>query len=156
MIPIEHIHPMLVHFPIVLIVLLAALDLIAALRGVQLAGRTCAANVATTITVIAALSAVAAFFFGGMALDHAEDGGFHSDMAETHEYLGTIVAMVLSAWGVVRLFLWWRNQGLSAGVTLLLPLISIAIASLVLTTAYYGGQLVYQQGVNVTKMVVSG
>jgi uncharacterized membrane protein len=156
MIPIEHIHPMLVHFPIVLIILLAAFDLIAALRGVQLAGRTCAANVATTITVLAAMFAVAAFFFGGMALDHAEAGGFHSDVAETHEYLGSIVAMALSAWGVVRLFLWWRNQSLSTGVTLLLPLVSIGIAALVLTTAYFGGQLVYQQGVNVTKMVVGG
>ena len=84
----QHIHPLLVHFPIVLIVLLVAFDWIASLRGIPVTGRTPAGNASTAFAVLAGIAALAAFYFGGVALDIAEAGGFHSDVAEIHEGLG--------------------------------------------------------------------
>ena len=55
MIPVQHIHPMLVHFPIVIIFALAAFDLIATMRGHCVTGRTTAGNISTSLAVFAAV-----------------------------------------------------------------------------------------------------
>jgi uncharacterized membrane protein len=156
MIPVQHIHPMIVHFPIVLIFLLAAFDLIAVARGHQVSGRTTAGNISTSIAVLAAISALAAMAFGGMALDFAESGGFSSDVAEIHESLGTSVAIVLSVWALVRAVLWWGNWNIRGAFAAVFPLAAIVGAGLVVATAYYGGQLVFDLGVNVVKVASAG
>jgi uncharacterized membrane protein len=143
---------MLVHFPIVFIFVLAAFDLIATLRGARVTGRTAAGNVSTALAVMAALFAVAAYYFGGAALDHAEAAGFSSEVAEIHEGLGETVAIALSAWAIIRAFLWWRDTRIEGPVSVAFPLAAIAGAGLVAVTAYYGGQLVFDLGVNVVKV----
>ena len=105
MIPIQHIHPMLVHFPIVLVFALGLFDLAATIRGASVTGRTAVGNVSTSIAVLAALAAAAAYYFGGLALTFAEDSGFSSEVAETHESLGQMVAVGLAIWAVVRAIL---------------------------------------------------
>lgn len=145
------IHPMLVHFPIAFIFILAAFDLAATLRGYSVTGRNSVGNVSTALAILAAGSAVAAYFFGDVALSIAEDGGFSSEVAEIHEGLGMSVAAVLSVWAAVRAALWLydaRIRGLAAAV---FPLAAIVSAGLVAATAYYGGQLVFDLGVNVAK-----
>jgi uncharacterized membrane protein len=151
MIPVQHIHPMLVHFPIVLVFVLAAFDLIATARGAAVTGRTVAGNISTAVAVSAAAFAVATWYFGGLALDHAEAGGFSSDIAETHEGLGETVAMVLAAWAVIRTAMWWRDLRPAGAAKALMPAVAMAGAALVTVTAYYGGLLVYELGVNVTR-----
>lgn len=153
MIPVQHIHPMLVHFPIVLVFMLAAFDLIATLRGATVTGRTVAGHSSTAVAVGAAIFAVATWYFGGLALDHAEAGGFSSDVAEIHESLGMTVAGVLSAWAAIRAFMWWRDMRATGALKLAMPAVALAGAGLVTATAYYGGLLVYELGVNVTKVV---
>jgi len=147
----QHIHPMLVHFPIVFVFVLAAFDLAATVRGYSVTGRNSVGNVSTGLAIMAAASAVAAYFFGDMALSIAEDKGFSSQVAEIHEGLGMSVAAVLSAWAVIRAALWFfdaRIRGIAAAI---FPLAAAGAASLVATTAYYGGQLVFDLGVNVAK-----
>lgn len=149
MIALEHIHPILVHFPIVLVILLAVFDLVATARGATVSARTPAGNVSTGLAVLAGLSAVVTYVFGGMALDIAESGGFSSDIAEMHEGLGETVAIVLAIWAIVRAVLWWRGTRVARPAAYAFPLVAIAAAVLVVVTAYYGGQLVYLLGVNV-------
>jgi uncharacterized membrane protein len=149
MIPVQHIHPILVHFPIVFILCLAAFDLLATARGHVITGRGAAGNLSTGLAVLAGGFAVVAFLFGGMALDIAESGGFHSDVAEIHEGLGTTVAVAAAVWGLARLVLWWRDLRFGRTVAGLVSLVEIGGAGLVLATAFYGGQLVYDLGVNV-------
>jgi uncharacterized membrane protein len=156
MIPVQHIHPMIVHFPIVFVFVLAAFDLIATVRGFSVTGRTAVGNVSTGLTVLAALSAIAAYLFGGLALDYAESGGFSSDVAETHEGLGGAVAALLVTWALIRTFLWWRNKEVSGAASVAIPLVAIAGAGLVTATAYYGGLLVFELGVNVVKVAMAG
>ncbi|RWA77299.1 hypothetical protein EN836_17030 [Mesorhizobium sp. M1C.F.Ca.ET.193.01.1.1] len=152
---IQHVHPILVHFPIVLIYTLAVIDLIALAKSNAVTMRSSVGTISTFVAVTAGLFAVGTWFFGGMALDHAEAAGFSSEVAEIHESLGTISAATFLGWGLIRLALWARNRELGT-LALAIPAVEIAGAALVTVTAYYGGQLVYDLGVNVTKAAVGG
>lgn len=148
---IAHIHPMLVHFPIVFFLTLAALDTIATLRGVPVTGRGGIGNVSTGLALLAGTFAIVTYIFGDMALEMAEAGGFHSDIAEIHESLGEATAAAFAIWGIIRVVAWWRNARLSGGRAMLLSLVELAGAAVVVATAYYGGQLVFNLGVNVAQ-----
>jgi uncharacterized membrane protein len=146
---VQLIHPMLVHFPIVLFLLLAGIDFVATLRGVSVTDKTAFGNVSTSIAALSGAFALATFYYGGLALTHAEDGGFSSPIAETHEQLGEITAMAFAIWAAVRLVMWFVNRPMPPLIRSAIPLMEIAGAILVIATAYYGGQLVYDLGVNV-------
>ncbi len=151
MIPIQHVHPMIIHFPIVFIFCLAAFDLIATVRGKRVTGRTVFGNVSAGLAVLAAVFAVIAYYFGGMALTFAEAKGFSSEVAEIHEGLGAMVALSLTIWAVIRIFFWWRDVRLTGGLSYVIPLVAVLGVGMVTATAYYGGELVYELGVNVAK-----
>jgi uncharacterized membrane protein len=156
MIPIQQFHPILVHFPIVFILSLAAFDVIAVLRGAEVTGRSIAGRISVAIAILAGLSAAAAWIFGGVALDFAEAGGFSSGVAEIHESLGTVTAIAFVLWALLRAFAWWRDWQPGRGVQAVVALVEVAGALLVIATAYYGGQLVYDLGVNVTRAATGG
>lgn len=151
MLSLEHVHPMLVHFPIVFFLSLVVLDAIATLRGAPVTGRSFLGNASTGLAVLAALFAIASFLFGDMALEFAESSGFSSEIAEMHEHLGMASAAAFTLWAVVRLVAWWRNANWRGGGAFGLVLVELAGAALLMTTAYYGGQLVYDLGVNVNQ-----
>jgi uncharacterized membrane protein len=155
MISIQHIHPMLVHFPIVFVLTLALFDVIAAVRRRSVTTRSTAGAISTGLAVLSGAFAVVTFYFGGMALDYAEASGFHSEIAEIHEGLGTTTAIAFGLWALIRLFLWWRDHELKGPVAALVPILEVAGAVVVLATAYYGGQLVYDLGVNVAHAAAS-
>lgn len=155
MLSLEHIHPMLVHFPIVFFLTLAVVDTIATLRGAPVTGRTSLGNASTGLAVLAALFAIATYLFGDMALEFAESNGFSSEIAEVHEHLGMATAAAFTVWAIVRLVAWWRNARWRGGGAFGLVLVELAGAALVIATAFYGGQLVFGLGVNV-KQAMSG
>jgi len=68
---------------------------------------------------------------------------------ETHQNLGTFTAFALAAWGALRAYAWWRKIDLSANRAYLVLAVEVAFVFLILTVAYFGGQLVYDFGVNV-------
>jgi uncharacterized membrane protein len=155
MIPLQQIHPLLVHFPIVLVTLLAGFDLVASLKQVSISGRTASGNVSTGLTILTALSAIAAYIFGGIALGIAEKSGFKSPIAESHETLASAFTALIAIWAIIRATMWfkdWRSAGAASAV---FPVVAIAAAVIVIVTAYYGGQLVYDLGVNVTKITAN-
>jgi uncharacterized membrane protein len=49
-----HIHPLLVHFPIVIVLSLAAIDIFGTLAGKNVTGRSCFGNLSTGLAVLAA------------------------------------------------------------------------------------------------------
>ena len=55
MLPIEQFHPLAVHFPIVLALSLAAFDIIALARGLEISGRGAVANVSAGLAALADL-----------------------------------------------------------------------------------------------------
>jgi len=147
-----HIHPMLVHFPIVFVLTLAVLDLVATLRGKSVTGRSALGNASTALAVLAALFAMATLAFGDMALEIAESTGWSSETAEIHEHLGMATTAILVVWAAIRLFAWLRNAHLPGWARAIVPVVEVGSAAVVLVTAYFGGELVYNLGVNVAKM----
>lgn len=153
MIPIEQFHPLVVHFPIVFFLSLAALDTFALFRNTPIGGRGGVANLSAGLAVLAGLAAVAAYSFGDAALDVAEASGIIEGRLGTHELLGTTTAIALAVWGLARAFIWWRQLPVSKGRAWGMVFMELAFSILIITTAYYGGQLVYEFGVNVASSV---
>ena len=149
MIPIEQFHPIVVHFPIVFFLSLAALDTVALFRNTPIDGRGGVANLSAGLAVLAGLAATAAYSFGDAAVDVALVKGIAEARLETHELLGTITAIVLALWGLARAYIWWRRLPVGNGKARGLVLVEVATSILIVATAYYGGQLVYDYGVNV-------
>ncbi|AKH68817.1 putative membrane protein [Spongiibacter sp. IMCC21906] len=150
MLPIEQIHPLVVHFPIVFALLLAMFDLVVVFRGLSLDGRGAIANISAGLGLGAGLAAAVAFVFGDLALDVALANGTSLAILERHEELGSITAGVLVAWGLLRAVIWWRGTVLSRRLCWGAVVFELAIAGLIVTTAYFGGQLVYEFGVGVS------
>ena len=149
MINVAHIHPMLVHFPIVLFLLGAGLELIVLLRGQDLAAHECLPNVAVATIVLAAIAAAVTAMFGDMALDRAVALGFPHGPLERHGGFGYTTMWFFIVYGGVYLLAWWRRFPLAGARGWVWFVLSLVGVVLVLVTAYYGGDLVYRIGVNV-------
>lgn len=149
MIDIYHIHPMLIHFPIVLYLMAVGLQLLVLLRHDDLSANACLANTALGALLLAALAAVVAAIFGDIALDHAVEIGFAKAPLENHGDFGTTTMtfmLLLGAFHIAARRFHWQLAG---GRGWLLWLVALLGMVLLLVTAYFGGNLVYEMGVNV-------
>lgn len=151
MLPVEQLHPLAVHFPIVFVLLLAAFDIVVLARGLEISGRRAVANVSAGIAALAGLSAVVAYFLGDIALDVAISAGTPLTQLELHEELGTVTAATIVVWSIIRAAAWWRRVSLAGGRAYGIAIVEIAIVLLIITTAYFGGQLVYELGIGVAR-----
>lgn len=147
--PLEHVHPMIVHFPIVLVLLALAADLWWLVRGRAASSPLVRLRTGTVLMALGAVAAVAAFLFGDMAYDIAINKGVSVATLEDHEGWGsaTMVAFVLA--GLVRLGLWWRGLDERPAAIALAIVLTATVAAMVIVTAWFGGHLVYDLGVNV-------
>ncbi len=149
MLQIAELHPIVVHFPIVFFLSLAFFDTLALLRGNAVSGRTVAGSVSVSLAVLAGIFAVITFLAGDLAYDAATAAGVKDSLLETHEALGTWTAIFVSIWAIFRTFNWWRGAEIEGGRKVALVMVEIVGALAIITTAYFGGQLVYKFGVNV-------
>ncbi len=84
-----------------------------------------------------------------MAYDIAVGKGVAVALLEDHEGWGTTTAIAFVAAALVRLFLWRRGLDRKlAGVAVAVAATAV-VAIMVLVTAYFGGHLVYDLGVNI-------
>lgn len=153
MVEITHIHPMLVHFPIVFFITAVVIFFVLACRSGNISARECLPLVGTSALVIGLLIAYLAAFFGDIALDAAVAKGFPVPPLERHEEMAAATLTLFSALAVVLLAAIWKKITLdrcrawyfatAAGIGLVLLII----------TAYFGGHLVYNIGVNVDSVV---
>ncbi|MEZ5799671.1 MAG: DUF2231 domain-containing protein, partial [Nitratireductor sp.] len=148
---IELLHPAIVHFPIVLAISLLAVDGTATFRGAALTRGKALGNLAAVISVTAAIFALLAFALGDQAYDIAVAAGAPGEPLEMHEELGTMTALAILGWGALRAFGWWRAIPISGARSWIVTAIDGVLAVLVVLTAWYGGQLVYDFGVAVTR-----
>ena len=150
MIDVAHIHPMLVHFPLALLPVGLLFQLVALLRTGSPFDRSCPSAAGLALLLLAAVAAVLAALFGDLALDKAVEAGFSADRLETHEELGITSAVLV---GVLALWngWWFLRAGRSKGLGWFSWVAGLAVLVVVLTAAWFGGELVYQLGVNVTR-----
>ena len=149
MVSIALIHPMLVHFPIVLLTTAVVMDIIVLLIKKDLADRQCLALIALSALLLGILSAGVAAIFGDLALDKAVSLGFPDGPLETHETLALITIAVFSFHGLLRILAVWRRYPLRGIIGWISALPGMVGGVLLITAAYYGGELVYHLGVNV-------
>lgn len=152
MINIAHIHPMLVHFPLALTPVAVAIQLyVVFVRGDELFAKGCAQATAVGLLALAAIAALAAAVFGDMALDAAVDAGVSQNILEGHEQLGSTSAFVITLLAAIEIFLYRRHLTL-ASIKNVSVVAGVVMVVLLLITAYYGGNLVYEHGVNVAHL----
>ncbi len=149
MVPIYLIHPIVVHFPIVLFILVLVFDAIILVRGGDLAARTTLATTAFWLTWAGVVAATAAAGFGVIAMNHAATAGFPTDHIYEHAGYARITQIIFIALAIALSLLRWRKiatTGIRAGLVTLVVLVGVIYVGL---TAYHGGHLVYEMGVNV-------
>jgi uncharacterized membrane protein len=153
MLPVAQFHPILVHFPITFFLTLAIFDAALLLQGSTISGPGCAARVSGGLAVLSGLSTVATYVTGDLAYDIAVASGVPAATLETHESLGTWTAIFIVVWSLVRGFFWWRGSQIEGRLKIGTMLVEIIGVLLIIVAAYFGGQLVYELGVNVTRPV---
>jgi uncharacterized membrane protein len=136
-------HPALVHFPIALGVIGAAMEVLYFVlrrNGVKWFG--------PVLLTLALAGSGAAYFSGQSVKDKAEDQGAPRELVEKHE---TTCVWALGALGLATL-LSWAVRPTGRGIWLS-ALIALAAAGLTLYTAYLGAELVYRHGAGRVKAV---
>ena len=156
MINITHVHPMLVHFPIVLLLLAAVALTLVLFRGENLTGRDCLALAGRVALLAGTAFALLAAFFGDIALDAAVAKGFPEIPLEHHEEFAVLTISVFTALSLTMLFAMWKKIALNRTSGWLFLTVVAAGLGLLIVTAYLGGHLVYDLGVNVQGIAPGG
>ena len=149
MIEITHIHPMLVHFPIVLFVVSILLFIYLQVTNKDIITSKCLVMTAVAALVLATVAAMAAAIFGDIALDAAVDKGFPKPPLEEHESLAGITIALFSVLSLVQIIAIWKKISLVGMRGWIFVLVMVAGFASLATTAWHGGELVYKYGVNV-------
>jgi uncharacterized membrane protein len=153
MIDITHVHPMLVHFPIVLLLLAAAALTLGQFRGENLTGRNCLAGVGTLALLAGTAFALLAALFGDIALDAAVAKGFPAAALELHEEFAVGTITVFAVLSLTMVYALWKKPVITGTKGWLFLAAMAAGLGLLIVTAYLGGHLVYDLGVNVHGVV---
>lgn len=146
---IPNLHPLIVHFPIALTTVSAFFHIAAAAtRGKPIFSNF--AILARTLLWLSALSVLPAVFFGWQAYNSVtHDDASHAAMLIHRNWaLGTsIVLIILASWDG------WRNKIDSPPVWWFVVAV-IGAWSMVVITAWHGGELVYRHGLGVMSLPV--
>jgi len=156
MIDLAHIHPMLVHFPIVLLLLGVGLEFLVMARGRDPAAHECLPNTALATLLLGALAAIVTAIFGEIAAGIAVAHGFPKAPIEVHEGFGLTTMWWFIVLSLLYLLAWWRRYPLAGAKGWWLFIAGLIGAVLVILTAYHGGHLVYDIGVNIHGVTPAG
>ncbi|MGE5400943.1 MAG: DUF2231 domain-containing protein [Ignavibacteriales bacterium] len=138
-----HLHPMIVHFPIALLIVGFLFDLISLFSRKELFS-----TVGLYLLILGTLGVIAAFFSGNFAGDGISEAGSLKQALETHEGAAEIALWLMIAAAVLRIaFVWMkRYSGVYKYVAIGIFLLGVlAIAR----TGYYGGELVFKHAAGV-------
>ncbi len=138
-------HPLIIHFPIVLVLLAVLVDAVEVVRPSPGLARA-----AVAVYVLAALSALVALLTGTDASQEVFIPGMAHPMVADHRHWAFATTFALIAVAVVRAAIQavGRQPG-GRGRRIALLAITLVLAVLVEQTAERGARLVYQQGVGV-------
>ncbi len=150
MINIVHIHPMLVHFPIVLFITAMMIDGYILLRQGDLGERGCLVMTGFCALVMGIVFALVAAIFGDIALDAAVNAGFAKAPLEAHETLAFVTMAIFGVLTLLQGISLWHKHALKNRNAWIFVGAGLLGLVMLLSTAYLGGNLVYEFGVNVT------
>jgi uncharacterized membrane protein len=132
----SHLHPMLVHFPIALVVF----GFLGDIASLIFKKETCLSKIGFYLLIVGTLTAICAWLSG--FLFTSEMSGSAGEIKETHELFALITIVVLIVTSVIRIVLKTKNKEDSKVKWLVLVLYGLAAISVGIT-GFYGGTLVY-------------
>src|ERR1035437_3365390 len=136
MISTSHLHPMLVHFPIALVLI----GFIADLVSIYFKKEACLSKLGFYLLIVGTLFSLVALLSG--VLFTFEMSGSAGKVKETHEFFAWITVGMLIATSILRVFLILKNKEESNLKWIAFVLYGVAAIS-VSITGFYGGTLVY-------------
>jgi uncharacterized membrane protein len=145
---VETLHPMVVHFPIALLIVVVLFD-VAALFWPKAE----LARASLYLSAIAAVGAIGAYFSGEAAEEPVEHLPGIETLLERHEDLGKLLVIGAIAVLVVKLAFFWRRWHETVAGRAVQAFLGAALAVLVAATGYVGGQLVYEHGAGVRPVI---
>jgi uncharacterized membrane protein len=137
MIPSSHFHPMLVHFPIALVVF----GFLADLTWIFYKKEVCLSRLGLYLLIMGTLSAAAAWLTGTFFT--AEMSGSAGEVKEIHELFALITLGVLIITSVLRIMLLYQQNKENAILKWIAFSFYAAAAIFVSITGFYGGSLVF-------------
>lgn len=143
MIDLTHLHPMIVHFPIALLIVGFITDLVSLFLKQDFWEKA-----GLYLLILGALGTIAALLSGEQAGSGIAEQGLLKQAIEQHEGAADLAVWLISATAIIRiaLILWKKYTGAFKIAALILFFISVgAIAR----TGYYGGKLVYEHAAGV-------
>ena len=143
MFDLTHLHPMIVHFPIALLIVAFLADL-----GGLVLKKDFFNKVGLLLLVLGTAGVVAAYFSGHSAAEGLTEAGPLKMAMENHEDAALVTLWIIVATMVVRLALvaFKKYQGMVRWVPLVLFLVGVASVA---RTGYYGGELVFKHAAGV-------
>ena len=142
-----NIHPLIVHFPIALIIVIFILDFLGVLFK-----RKSFLSTANILTIFAATGAVMAVISGMVAEESVWHAGEAHELLELHEIIGFIVL------GLTLILLIFRpavKKKLFGSLGWVAVLLSFVASMLVGYTGYLGGEMVYKYGAGVQQAEIA-
>lgn len=140
-------HPILVHFPIALLITALAFDLVGVIWK-----RDAFTSAGFYAQFLGALGAIAAVVTGKAAEEPVEDIAGIEETLELHERLGQISMWAAIAVVALRWYL-LRRQLFGPRMRLAMSVLSLGLAVLVGLSGFYGGELVYRFGAGVAPVM---
>ncbi len=140
-----HVHPLIVHFPIALLIAAAGLDLSGLVFGKNERLRFSA----VIVYVLGALGALASFFTGRDAGDSVVLSAEANPLLTDHADWALWLVWFFGIYALIRIADLWRNSSSKDAIWWALALLGFGGLFLVYETAEHGAQLVYEQGVGV-------
>jgi len=138
-----NVHPLIIHFPIVLLLIAVVADLSALLfKKADWLRKS-----AVSLYVLSALGAIVTYFTGKQAADIVTFPPPSYPVISKHADLALYTTLFFSIYALIRLFLFWKKWDTKRWTTGLLFLIAAGGYILVQQTAEQGGMLVYKYGV---------
>ena len=133
-------HPLVIHFPIVCILLAALFDFVAHFARIDYLHKT-----GLALLVGGALLTIPSAYTGESAAESAQHIPEITELLHHHQDLSTLALWLSLALAVTRIHLVARKR--YAGTRKMLHMAAVACcAALIMWSAYVGGQLVYEHG----------
>jgi uncharacterized membrane protein len=136
MFDLNHLHPMIVHFPVALIVVGFLLELLYLLFKKEF----CLTKAGFYLMILGTLGAIAAFLTGEFFT--TELTGNAGQVQETHELFAIITMITMIIATLIRVYLFTKNKETTSLKWIVFSLYAVG-AMMVGITGFFGGSLVY-------------
>lgn len=139
----QHIHPMIVHFPIALIIVAFASELAGAILHRDFFVKT-----GLLLMILGTLGGIAAYISGSIAGDGVTEAGPLGAALERHDDAATFALWTMIIVCVIRLFMAYKKWMTGWKQWLAVLLVALSVATIA-RTGYLGGELVFKHAAGV-------